>query len=468
MRNQNLYLVGLVALLVGGCGSIQEAENGGGNPEDAPTIESVSPARVPLGGGMVTVTGTGFFSDVEVLLGTRRHTDFVVTSEEALQITIPPGTAPGETLALALFSDSGAVSMDDAVTYNSLPTIANAKPPVSPVGSGGTLTITGTLFKEDNEGPVTVRLGSTELQDVVVVDDSTITATLGPGSPELVAVAEDLVVETHNGSATRSNAHTYIGTGLLFGAPRTRNSGSIGVFDPDKGLGIYFVDPIAKRYDLAMPLKRGTGKLVRNTAGEIGVRFTENGSNPVSRTALGVVDLAEGTAEPTGILRPVGSNFDAMKIRTMTNVNGAIYAIADRETAVCCGGNTEFGTINTNTHEFTLISNAPDGLTSRACLVQSASTLLLGFNFSNSKVKVVNPATGLAVDGAAFSGDLSLPTTTETPRCHGAARIGNTVYAIQYFRDAGIARLVTVSASGLVTLVMDLPEGAGGLVAVGP
>ena len=124
MRKQSILIASVFALFLGSCGDITEADSTG-NP-NAPEILSLSTDRVPLAGGAVTVTGTGFIEGTTVILGSTRVSEVTIASEEELTFQAPAGEAPEVAMPLVVYNDSGTAIVDEALTYNELPTIISS------------------------------------------------------------------------------------------------------------------------------------------------------------------------------------------------------------------------------------------------------------------------------------------------------------------------------------------------------
>ena len=92
----------------------------GGKPTGAaPTVTGVSPPSGPVaGGGIVTVTGTGFTGASAVNFGTVAATGLAVASDTSLTVTVPPAAAPGQVdVTVTTPRGTSAVTTADQFTY---------------------------------------------------------------------------------------------------------------------------------------------------------------------------------------------------------------------------------------------------------------------------------------------------------------------------------------------------------------
>jgi hypothetical protein len=113
----------------------------------------------------------------------------------------------------------GCASAGDSV-QGTQPTISAVKPSAGPTAGGVTVTIQGTNFPKD----AVVEFNSVLAQNIVVVSDSEITATLPPSSGTVgkVAVTVNLI---DGDSATRSDLFAYYYGALSFPAQPALTTG---------------------------------------------------------------------------------------------------------------------------------------------------------------------------------------------------------------------------------------------------
>lgn len=111
----------------------------------APTVAAVSPAVVtPLGGEVLTVTGTGFTSGTTVSIGSSLGENVVVDSPTVLHVTMPANSATGA--GRVVVHTSGGVSTDNVVVTSQLiPTTVTLTPSVPAPLPGSSFTVTATV-----------------------------------------------------------------------------------------------------------------------------------------------------------------------------------------------------------------------------------------------------------------------------------------------------------------------------------
>ena len=175
-----------------------------------PTVTAISPDSGPTAGGTsVTLTGTGFRPGIQVELGGQPATDVDVISATELTATTPAHA--GGPVDVLVTTPGGSATLVQGFTYVDVPTITGVDPFEGPTTGGTTVTISGTHLT----GTTGVTFGGLNATDVIVVNDSTVTAKT-PAHPEDFA---DVEVTTPGGTATLAFGFTYV-------APPTLNSAS--------------------------------------------------------------------------------------------------------------------------------------------------------------------------------------------------------------------------------------------------
>lgn len=108
-----------------------------------PGIARITPSAAPLGGGIVTVSGSGFFPGTVVTLDGRSITPTSINgSGTSLTFTAPPVPAP--TVVSLTVSNSGGTSNAVDYTYAGQPHIGSLSVASGPETAGQRITITGT------------------------------------------------------------------------------------------------------------------------------------------------------------------------------------------------------------------------------------------------------------------------------------------------------------------------------------
>jgi hypothetical protein len=170
----------------------------------APTVTSILPTSGSINGGtVVTIAGTGF-SSPSVKFGGVAATN--VTSTATSITATAPAHAAGKVDVLVTNSDSQSATLAQAFTYSVPgPTVVTVAPNTGTSSGGTPVTITGTNFLAG----ATVSFGARTATDVIVVNDTTITARtpLGPASEQLAVNVT--VTNPDSTSATANGAFTY-------------------------------------------------------------------------------------------------------------------------------------------------------------------------------------------------------------------------------------------------------------------
>lgn len=168
-----------------------------------PSITSVSPATgLTTGGTTITITGANLTAPTSVSVGGTPATS--VTLVSSTQITaVTPAHAAGLVNVVVNFA-TGPATLNNAFTYTVPPPTVSAVTPVTGLISGGTtITVTGTNFVNVTG----VSVGGTAATSVVVNANQ---ASLTAVTPAHAAGVVNVVVTTATGSATRTNAFTYV------------------------------------------------------------------------------------------------------------------------------------------------------------------------------------------------------------------------------------------------------------------
>lgn len=175
-----------------------------------PTISAVSPATgIQQGGTAVTLTGTGFGATgvPTVTVGGRAALCVARINDTTITFVTPASLVLGaRDVEVTPATRGGSVVVTGGFTYvaaTTSPTISSVTPSGGLTSGGTAITIAGSGFQT---GAVpSVLIGGSCATNVVVVNDSTITA----NTPTGVAGARDVVVTTATGTVTAASAYTY-------------------------------------------------------------------------------------------------------------------------------------------------------------------------------------------------------------------------------------------------------------------
>jgi hypothetical protein len=143
----------------------------------APTVTSLTPTGgTPLGGTVVTITGTNFIKGATVAFGANSSTTVTFVSKTQLKATTPASTgdADGAVNVTVTNPDTQAATLTNGFTYQlAAPTITTISPTVSSTNGGTVITITGTNFVSG----ATVAFGANNATNVTFVSKTQLKAT---------------------------------------------------------------------------------------------------------------------------------------------------------------------------------------------------------------------------------------------------------------------------------------------------
>ena len=157
-----------------------------------PTVSTLSPNTGSIIGGLVvTITGTNFYSPTTVKFGDNFSSTVIVDNATQIRATTPAGAALGAVNVVVTTHSLPAATVTGGFTYTApTPTVSKVSPPDGSQKGGTTVTITGTNFYDTP----TVTFGVTA-SDNVTVDNSTQIRAIAP----IHAPASVDVVVTING-----------------------------------------------------------------------------------------------------------------------------------------------------------------------------------------------------------------------------------------------------------------------------
>jgi hypothetical protein len=174
----------------------------------APTVTGISPTSGSTAGGTaVTITGTALTGATAVDFGTVPATNVSVVNATTVTVVSPAGTG---TVDVTVTTPGGTSATSSADQYTFTAAVAPTVTGISPTSGstvGGTLvTITGTSFT----GATAVDFGTTPATNVIVVNDSTLTADSPAGTG-----AVHVTVTTPAGTSATSSADQYTYTAAV-------------------------------------------------------------------------------------------------------------------------------------------------------------------------------------------------------------------------------------------------------------
>jgi formylglycine-generating enzyme required for sulfatase activity len=168
-----------------------------------PTIALVSPSSGPLAGGTaITITGTNLAGTSSVTIDGVAATSVVILNDTTVTAVTPGGTAGPKTVSLT--TQDGVANRTNGFTYQlyGTPTISSVSPTSGPLEGGTEITIRGTHLT----GTTSVRVGGAVATEVVVANDTMVTALTPASTPG----AKTVSVTNPDGTANLTNGFTYV------------------------------------------------------------------------------------------------------------------------------------------------------------------------------------------------------------------------------------------------------------------
>lgn len=175
-------------------------------------LERAVPEYAPLRGGtQIELIGRGLGADdgdrPRVLVGGRESPLVVAVDDTTLQVVVPPGEQPGDT-EVVVFDANGSTSATGILHYSTAPTIDAVSPAkVVYTSAVTTMTVTGSGFRDEGAGTVTVLVDGQPATEVDIVDDTRLTFVVPPGPP---LVQPSLEIVDERGHAAKPRAFRYV------------------------------------------------------------------------------------------------------------------------------------------------------------------------------------------------------------------------------------------------------------------
>jgi hypothetical protein len=440
MKASTSVSVLLATLAFAGCG---EVVSPGGGDSDGPTATEVSPDHGPVIGGIeVTVTGTGFGDgEVQVVVGGVAAEDVTVASNTSLTFTLPPGLEEGDVVDVTVFNQNGFSTLVDAFRFNEQPIIIDVQPKYGRQAGGSEVTITGRGFESLEAGDATVTIAGVDATSVTVVDDETLTATLGAAPSVLPFTFQDVVVTNDNGSDILEGAFKLTRPGLL-------------VTDRCCTNALIYVDPADGYVAEVGRMTRRVHGLALSATGQLYAVSQRDGNffqelvnvDPVTLNVTTVAQLRQGTTPWT--------------ISELGFVNGTLYGVTSRTTSG--SGDQRLVSINLTTGAVTPIGVSLPNVHPVALAPRDGTTAWY-LDDLRQTVDFITLATGVVTAGAALNGNaFNVQNTGVT----GLDIVDGTLYATERF---GGRRLFSVNTgTGALTEIARLPIGPKGLCETPP
>jgi len=168
----------------------------------APSFTSITPKTGPTSGGTnVVIRGTNFATGVTVTIGGVAATNVIFINATYITATTPAGTLGAKDVVITN-TDSKKGTGTGAFTYVAPAAFSSITPNTGLTTGGTAVTIYGTNFI----GTTGVTFGGTAATGISVINYTAVSAT----APAHAAGAVNVVITTPNGTATGTNAFTYV------------------------------------------------------------------------------------------------------------------------------------------------------------------------------------------------------------------------------------------------------------------
>ncbi len=167
-----------------------------------PTVTSIFPTTgSTVGGTSINITGTGFAGATAVTIGGVAVSSFTVVNSTSITATTPAGIVG--TANVEVTTPAGINAANTLFTYTAAvaPTVTSISPATGAAKGGTPITITGTDFT----GATAVTIGGAAAANVIVVSETSITATTPAGSVGTASVE----VTTPIGTNATNTLFTY-------------------------------------------------------------------------------------------------------------------------------------------------------------------------------------------------------------------------------------------------------------------
>ena len=431
MRIRTVLASASLTLAIASCGSVSSTVDKSGEP----AVSMVSPDHGGIAGGeMVTLMGSHFSGGTPiVLVGGHAATNVMAVSDTQITFTSPPGedTDAGQTVDVTVANSHGFGTKEASFTFNP-PVVALSITPPNGKSTGGTnVTITGRGFMG---GTPTVMLAGAPATNVMVVSDTTITATSAAApSGTLAFVPLDVVVSNQNGTSTLPKAYSVSKPGLIAIGPTSRCCG------PD---AVVYVDPTTGSVARLSTTTVHAHGCTMDANGVMYVIGTPTGTSTNAR-ALYSVDPISGTSTMIGALND-SSNVNH-NLGSLTFDGNTLYGL---DTGNNVGTPTlKLVSINPQSGMVTLIGNAMTVGNNNAIAAKDAANVYVADSMTGS-LDTVAVATGARSAGLAWAGG-------PNDLVHGLVNTGSTLFVAS--RAGRNVYSVTMGASATLTVVANVP-----------
>jgi LPXTG-motif cell wall-anchored protein len=441
-----------------------------------PVVTAVSPSTSATGGGgIVTVTGTGFSGVTAVRFGAVAATAITVQSSTSLTATAPAGTGTLDVRVTTSAGGASATSAADQFSYIAAPAIATITPNAGPLGGGVTVTIKGARFS----GATSVIFGVVAATSFAVVDDSTITAVAPSGAVGNYVVAITTPYGTNSGTPSSNYsivaAPTVTALGTKTGSVAGGNTIGIGGTGFTTATAVYFGSTLATglhvNSDTAVtavaPAGSGTVDVTVVTAGGTSPTNATDTYTYVNAPAIASLSPAAGPTAGNTLVTITGSDltgttgvsFGGLAASNVTVVNASTVTALSPAGSV--GGvnvtvSTAFGTSATNASDVFTYAVRPvvtSSSPSAGPVTGGTSVTIIGTGFTGATAVefgttpttnfVVNSDTSItAISIAAVTGPGSTVNVTVDTPGGSALQVGTAI-----FRFAPIPTVTSVGPS---------------------
>lgn len=258
----------------------------------APSFTSITPKTGPTSGGTnVVIRGTNFATGVTVTIGGVAATNVIFINATYITATTPAGTLGAKNVVITN-TDSKKGTGTGAFTYVAPAAFSSITPNTGLTTGGNAVTIYGTNFI----GTTGVTFGGSAAIGFSVINYTAVLAT----PPAHAAGAVNVVITTPNGTATGTNAFTYIASNVAI----TLNQTSIfmpltaGGTATNTSLGI----TVTANIPFTVTVADNTGRITN--VGYMGNYTTGYVLSPLNTKLASPLGLA-GTTNSTTAMKPI-------------------------------------------------------------------------------------------------------------------------------------------------------------------
>gem|GEM_PF-1342349 len=291
-----LFVFALLSGALAGCaggGGAGKSSTGSTSSSASLIVREVTITSGPQSGGtQIEIVGTGFYGEIQVLVGGMAATGVTVNAAKTkITCFAPSSSTIGPKDIVVVSSTNGSVQSPTPFTYNPPPTITTISPTSGSTAGGTYLTILGTGF----EGTVTVFIGDTAATGVAVDGNRTQITCVTPSSSSTGSKTVTVLSSTH-GEAISPTNFTYV-------SPSPPTPPVVNFVSPSSG-----------------PLTGGTSLLISGSDFEGTITVT------IDNVAASSV-VVNASKTQIACLTPAGTSEGPKRVVVTSSVRGSVQAV---------------------------------------------------------------------------------------------------------------------------------------------